>query len=185
MQSFLVLLASSLLVPSLIVPPLFVLFLTSLLLWWILLGLQEFLFVDRFFWHYCFFVVLAYSIIFWYVLLLDAGGGFLGSSAILFVLFALLLNEFFALYIPSLQPRARATIIATGILLLLQGIWVLRLLPLSPHSVVAIALAAFALFAELMVRFYTAEFFATLFVRRLVLFIGFALLIFLTSRWSL
>ncbi len=183
--SFVVLLALALILPQFFDTLPLLLFVPCFLAWYILFGLQSFILMERWWWHYFLFVLLSYGVILWYVFRLDVGGGVLFSTIALIVALSLLLHELWGAQLAdSLSLRKRLTIISTTLLLLLQCVWVFRLLPLPTSLVAAIALFALALFAECVVRFYSVEQFGTFFIRRCAFFIGFVALVFLTSRWS-
>ncbi len=154
--------------------------------WFTLFGLQDFLFPERRWWQYVLFVLLLYGAIAWYVFRLDVGGGMLFATSVFVALLSLLLNELWGAQLPNvLLFRKRLALIATFLLLLLQGIWVLRLLPLSTQLIVLIAFFASALVAECVVYFYSISHFSSFFLRRCALFFGFLAFVFLTSRWLL
>lgn len=178
-QSFIVCVLLSLLLPSffdaLSIGFLFLFF----VVWYMLFGLQAFLFAERWWWHYALFSALLYAALSWYVLRIDAGGGIFFSTVVFVALLSLLCNELFGTELAEIVLlRRRLTLVALLDLFVLELAWVLRLLPIHPLLIAVIVFFALALSVE----FFKSK--ARVYQHG-ALFIGFLLIVLLTTQWKL
>ncbi len=152
------------------------------LIFYIILGLKEYILVQRRFWHFLVFSLIFYQILFFYFLFEKSFNEFYILFPVVsgFVLFAELL---------ALQTKAGRSSVAVAAalfgLLVMEGILVSRLLPFGfLNSANMVALGGL-FFAELALNFYNGLLGWRVFISRSAIFILLALAILLTSVWGL
>lgn len=154
----------------------------SAILFYLILGLKDYVLVHRRFWHFLVFSVIFYQFLLFYFLLEKSGGVFMVALPVIggFILLSEILKVE-----TKLESKVIYAISALFALLLLEGIKAVKLLPFGFLSSMNLIALGGLFFTESALHFYSRTLNWRAFLPRVVLFIIFTAMIFLTSKWSL
>ena len=152
------------------------------ILFFIILGLKEFVLVHRLFWHEALFAVLSYETIVIYSITAAAHPA--AASIFLIAVIVALLSELVSRE-TDVPPRRAFLAGAVLGLMILTGLWVAKLLPLGFLNVSNLTALGALFFTEMLLRFYNNKLTKTILISRVIVFALLAAFIFLTSRWYL
>jgi hypothetical protein len=152
------------------------------LLFFLILGLKEFVLVHRVFWHEALFAVLAYETLLLHSIFYSQYP-LLSSLAAVFI-FSALLSELIS---REAVAEPRRIWLASGVLslLALSGLWIGRVLPLGFWNTANLVALGMLFFVEMLLRFYNGKLTRAMVVSRVIVVMLLLALIFLTSRWYL
>ncbi len=152
------------------------------LIFYIILGLKEYVLVQRRFWHFLVFSLLFYQTLFFYFLFEKSFGGFYVLLPV--VSGFVLLSEFLG----QESKAGRSGVLSVSALFglfIMEGIFIARLLPFGFLNAANITALGGLFFAELALNFYNGLLGWRIFISRSIVFIILALAILLSSAWSL
>lgn len=151
-------------------------------LFFLILGLKEFVLVHRVFWHETLFAVLAYETLLLYSIFYSEYPLLASFAAILifFTIFSELVSR------EAAAPPRRIWL-AAGVLslLALSGLWIGRFLPLGFWNTANLVALGMLFFVEMLLRFYNGKLTRAMVVSRVIIFVLLFFLILWTSRWYL
>jgi hypothetical protein len=155
------------------------------LMFYILLGVKNLIFINRALWYLFFNLALFYSVFisFFYI---DKSTLFAAKVLILFLALFLLFKEFFRFLLPEYQlPKKKALIVWLLALIVLEIVFAVSLLPLGFINSANLAILSVFILGDLTFNYLKGTLNRRLFLIDITLFVLLILLIFGTTKWEI